>query len=90
MFSPGSRYAKETTYTVQTKRGAVTATTIPLPRRPQLLGFHRRMEGERLDYIATRHLSDPTAFHRLCDVSGTIAPDALAVRDLVGVPVTGT
>ena len=90
MFSSNSRYAKQNTYTVQTPRGPVTATTLPLPQPHLLRGFHRRLEGERLDHLAHAYLEDPTAFHQLCDVSGTITPDALANHDLVGIPVVGS
>lgn len=89
MFFAGSRYANQGSYTVQTKRGLVTATVIPLPRHPTLQGYHRRHEGQRLDHIADRYLADPDTFFQLCDASGTLAPDALAARDLVGIPVRG-
>jgi hypothetical protein len=87
MFFPGSRYQNLPTYTVTTPTGAtVTATTLPLPSTPEVRGFHRRLQGQRLDLLANFYLADPTTFWRLCDTSGTISPDALAVRGLVGVP----
>lgn len=87
MIFPGSRYAKPGTYLVTTAAGAtVTVTRLPLPQRAPLLGFHRRTEGQRLDLIAARYLSDPTATWRLCDASGAISPDALASHDLVAIP----
>jgi hypothetical protein len=91
MFFAGSRYERAGTYTATLRDGRqVVAARIPLPRSPQLLGFHRRLEGQRLDHVAAHHLGDPTAFWRLCDVSGTMLPDALGARDLVGVPAAGT
>lgn len=90
MFFPGSRYADLPTYTVTTPKGEVVrATTLPLPSRAPLRGFHRRLEGQRLDLIANRYLADPTAFWKLCDANGAIAPDALAARELVGIPKKG-
>lgn len=87
MFFAGSRYLNQPTYTVTTPTGAtVTATTLPLPSTPTVRGFHRRMQGQRLNLLANFYLTDATAFWRLCDTSGTIAPDALAARPLVGVP----
>jgi hypothetical protein len=87
MFFNGSRYKGLSTYTVTLPSGTtVTATTLPLPSSPTVRGFHRRLQGQRLDLIANFYLADATAFWRLCDTSGTIAPDALAVRSLVGVP----
>jgi hypothetical protein len=87
MFFPGSRYQNLSTYTVTTSSGAtVTATTLPLPSTPTVRGFHRRTQGQRLDLLANYYVTDATAFWRLCDTSGTIAPDALAARPLVGIP----
>jgi hypothetical protein len=87
MFFPGSRYEKTGTYTVQKDDGStVVVTRIPGPRRPALRGFHRRLDGQRLDLIAHRHLKDASGFWRLCDASGVMAPDALAGRELVGIP----
>jgi hypothetical protein len=87
---PGSRYANLGTYVVTTASGiAVSATRLPVPQGGPIRGFHRRVEGQRLDLIANHYLADPTAFWRLCDASGAIVPDALGVRDLVAVPVKG-
>jgi hypothetical protein len=88
MIFPGSRYANSGTYTITASDGTtVTALRIPLPRRAPVLGFHRRLEGQRLDLIANHYLADATQASRLCDASGTLAPDALAARDLIGIPV---
>src|ERR1041384_7417338 len=84
------RYDQLGTYTVITRTGVpVTATRLPLPRTGPVLGFHRRVEGQRLDLIASPYLSDPTAFWRLCDADGAMGPHALAARGLVGVPGAG-
>jgi len=87
LFFPGSRYADAGTYTVEKPDGTtVVATRIPLARRPALRGYHRRLDGQRLDHIANHYLRDATAFWRLCEASGTVAPDALAARELVAIP----
>jgi hypothetical protein len=87
MFFPGSRYEGAPTYTVTRPDGTqVTAVRLPLPRPGPLLGFHRRLEAQRLDLIAHHYLADPTTFWRLCDANGALSPDALAARELVGIP----
>jgi len=87
MFSAGSRYESMQTYDVTTKDGRkVTAVRLPLPVPGNLLGYHRRSSGQRLDHIASHYLSDATAFWRLCNVNNSITPDSLASRDLVGIP----
>jgi hypothetical protein len=87
VFYPGSRYEKSPTYVVTKDDGtSVAVARIPLRPKPPLRGFHRRLEGQRLDLIAHRYLKDASGFWRLCDASGFMAPDALAASDLVGIP----
>lgn len=90
MFSANSRYSGLATYTVVLANGrTVTATTLPIALRGPLLGFHPRVEGDRLDLLAARYLKEPTAFWRFCDANDSFSPDALAARPLIGVPVGG-
>jgi hypothetical protein len=87
MFFPGSRYERAGTYPVTLPDGTIaTVTRIPLPRTDPLVGYHPRVQGQRLDLIASHYLADPTTFWRLCDANNAIAPDALAMHDLVGIP----
>lgn len=90
MFHPTSRYAGLTTYPVVDERGRVrVATCLPLPSAPRAIGTHRRQDGQSLDLIADRFLADPHGFHRLCDASLAMSPDALAVRDTIAIPPKG-
>lgn len=90
MFFPGSRYEKTGIYTITKADGTmVTVTKLPLPVQSPVLGFHRRLEGQRLDLIAAHYLNDATTFWRLCDANNAMVPDALAVHDLVGIPAQG-
>jgi hypothetical protein len=90
MFQTGSRYIKMDTYTVRRADGTqVTAVRLPLPGTARPIGYHRKLVGQRLDHIAQVYLADATAFWRLCDANGTLLPDALAARDLVGIPPKG-
>ena len=65
----------------------MATTNLPLPVQTPLQGFHRRLDGQRLDLIASRYLKDATAFWQLCDANNAIAPDALAAHNLIGIPV---
>lgn len=90
MFSSNSRYAKAGTYTVTLPDGrTVTATRLPLPTAPALLGYHTRLDGQRLDLIAARYLSDATAFWRLCDANNSLSAEALGAHEKVGIPEKG-
>jgi hypothetical protein len=87
MFFPGSRYETTGTYTVTLPNDkTVRVTKLPLPQSRAILGYHHRLEGQRLDLIANRYLKDPTAFWQLCDANNALVPDALAARDLIGIP----
>jgi hypothetical protein len=87
MFFPGSRYANTGTYSVPGARGVtVVVARLPVRPGPAVSGFHQRRDGQRLDLLAAHYLDDATAFWRLCDAAGAIAPDALAVRARVAIP----
>lgn len=91
MFFPGSRYAKIGTYQITRPDGTqIAVTKIPLPSDRPLLGYHRRLEGQRLDLIANNYLNNATAFWQLCDANNAIVPDALAAHDLIGIPAKGS
>lgn len=91
MFFRGSRYEGVPTTRAATADGReVTMVKVPLAARPATLrGYHRRTGDQRLDHLASHYLSDANGFWRLCDVSGTVVPDALAARDLVAIPKKG-
>jgi hypothetical protein len=87
MFSANSRYAAMPTYTVTLPDGrVVTAVKLPLPSAQSPIGYHLRIEGDRLDLLAARYLNDPTWFWKLCDANDTVSPDALNARPQVGIP----
>jgi hypothetical protein len=88
VFSSSSRYASARTSTVRTARGdEVRAIQLPVRPRPAVDIVHTRADEQRLDHIAAHYLRDPTAFWRLCDAANVLAPDALAARREVPVPI---
>lgn len=60
---------------------------LPLPGAAAVQGYFRRANSQRLDLIANAFLKDATASWRLCDANNAVAPDALAARTLVGIPL---
>jgi hypothetical protein len=92
MIFPGSRYQKTGIYTVEKSDGTVVAALkLPLPGAALVQGYcRRRPETERLDLIANFFLKDATAFWELCDANSAVVPDALAARELIGIPPTGS
>jgi hypothetical protein len=88
MFFPGSRYANQPQYSFVLANGAtVQAVLPPTPGVQAVLGYYRRASGNRLDQIAGRFLGDATAFWQVCDANGSVVPDALDARDLIGIPL---
>jgi hypothetical protein len=87
MFFPGSRYEKAETYTLSRADGSkIKVVKLPLPTHPAVLGFHPRLDGQRLDLLANFYLKDATTFWRLCDANNAQCPDALAAHGQIGIP----
>jgi hypothetical protein len=88
MFFPGSRYLSLAPYNVTRSDGTVVQVKrLPAPGQQAVLGYYRRNTGDRLDQIAGRFLADATRFWHVCDANGAVVPDALAARNLIGVPI---
>jgi hypothetical protein len=91
MIFRGSRYQKTGARTLSRPGGASVAfLNLPLPAPAVVQGFFpRRNVGQRLDLIANFFLKDATAFWQLCDANNAMVPDALAARDMIGIPLSG-
>lgn len=50
---------------------------VPQPERFTLLQEHAVVEGDRLDNVTARYLSDPEQFWRVCDANRAMRPDEL-------------
>lgn len=50
---------------------------VPPPERFATLSEHRVQQGERLDHLAARYLSDAELYWRICDANGALRPDEL-------------
>jgi hypothetical protein len=87
MFFPGSRYIKQVQYQTKLADGTtVSAVVPPLPTNPTLIGYHTRLQGQRLDLLANYYLNDATRFWTFCDANDAVAPDALATHAQIAVP----
>ncbi|MBN3753674.1 LysM domain-containing protein [Paraburkholderia sp. Tr-20389] len=87
MFFPGSRYAGQSAYTFTRSDGAhIQLTRLPLPGPALVLGYFHRDASQRLDLIASHYMADATKFWTLCDANNSVVPDALAQRELIGIP----
>jgi hypothetical protein len=79
MFDPKSRYTGVQTYQVPDARGRlVTVVAVPAPPLEAPLGIHLRRQGQRLDHLATKYLSNPAGAWRLCELSEAMHMQAIA------------
>ena len=88
MTAPKSRYADLPVQMVTDAQGRDVPVLPPAPRGlEQLQGYHRRRDRERLDHLAHVYLDDASAFHRICNPSGAILPEALTEAAEIAIPV---
>ncbi len=84
MFEPTSRYYTLDTATFTTPGGPTVAYVrrrfLPVDSAPVLLAEHTVKQGERLDNITARYLTDPEQFWRLCDGNGAMQPEELTAE----------
>ncbi|MCE9579876.1 MAG: hypothetical protein K8W52_42555 [Deltaproteobacteria bacterium] len=87
MFDAKSRYANLSPYPVADRRGRMVMV-VPTPEAPDevLLGYHRRLQGERLDHLANAYLGDGAGFWRICELADVMLPDALAEAREIPIP----
>jgi hypothetical protein len=80
-FPPTSRYYGIDTTTLTTPDGTVIVYLerrfLPSPDRFALLLEHVVAEGDRLDNVTAKYMSDPEAFWRVADANAAMRPDAL-------------
>lgn len=87
MFDDKSRYKDAETYQVTDARGReVTVVATPSAPRQDLLGYHVRKEGQRLDHMAYRYLDNAAGFWRIAELNDAVLPDALAEADEIAIP----
>jgi hypothetical protein len=82
-----SRYGKLATYTVKDHRGR-DVLVVPVPEAPRqsLLGTHFHKQGERLDHLAAKYLSDPAGYWRIAEQNDVMLPEALTEAREIDIP----
>ena len=80
-FPPTSRYYGIETATMETADGTTVVYLrrrfLPSVDRFDLLLEHAVVQGERLDNIAAKYLSDPEVFWQIADANGAMRPEEL-------------
>lgn len=80
-FPPSSRYHDVETARLRLPDGRevlyLRRRFLPDPRSLEQVDTHRVAQGERIDQIAARYLSDPRQFWRICDGNYELRPRRL-------------
>lgn len=80
-FAMNSRYISTETATLETATHKTIAYLrrrfLPQPEKFALLQEHSVTEGDRLDNVTARYLTDPEQFWRICDANTAMRPDEL-------------
>jgi len=87
MFDNKSRYKDAESYQRTDWRGrTVTVTGTPEASQEQFLGYHLRIQGQRLDHMAYRYLNNGAGFWRICDLNDVMLPEALSEASEIAIP----
>jgi hypothetical protein len=89
MFDAYSRYLHVPTYTVMDHRGRMVCV-VQTPLNPQegLLGIHVLRQGERLDHLAFKYLSNPAGYWRIAERNEAMLPEQLTEQREIEIPGT--
>ncbi len=87
MFDDKSRYKGLKTYQRTDRRGRKVAT-VPVPAAPEekFRGYHRRIQGQRVDHMAYRYLNNAAGFWRICELNDVMLPEALSEASDIAIP----
>lgn len=87
MFDQKSRYVKLAQYTVTDHRGR-SVSVVPVAPAPAqaLLGTHRRVGDQRLDYLANLYLRNQTGFWRIAEENDVMLAETLSEASDIKIP----
>jgi hypothetical protein len=88
MFDAKSRYFSLPTYTVTDHRGrGVAVVPVPAPPGDAVLGIHVLRQGERLDHLAQKYLTNAAGFWRICELNDVMLAEALTEAREIAIPI---
>jgi hypothetical protein len=81
LFTPTSRYYNLEPAAFETEEGKtivyISRRFCPSPDKFALLQEHTVSQGDRLDNITAKYLTDPEQFWRICDANAAMNPEGL-------------
>ena len=90
MFRNNSRYKNTETYQVKDSRGRMV-TVVAVPKAPtvKFLGYHRLLQGQRLDHLAFQYLSDGSAYWKIAELNDVMLAETLSEKPQISIPAKG-
>jgi hypothetical protein len=87
IIDPNSRYASLSPYPTADRLGRAVLV-LPVPEAPiqALLGYHLRLDGQRLDHLAAYYDDDPCGFWRVAEQNDVLLPEALTQAREIAIP----
>lgn len=87
MFDDKSRYKNAESYQRTDRRGrTVTVASTPPASKENFIGYHLRIQGQRLDHMAYRYLNNGAGFWRVCELNEVMLPEALSEASEIAIP----
>ena len=87
MFDDKSRYKATETYQVTDSRGRlVTVVAVPPAPAAQMLGYHRLLQGQKMDHLAYQYLADANATWKIAELNDVMLPEALTEKSEIAIP----
>ena len=87
MFGNKSRYLNVAQYTITDRRGrTVNVVSVPPPPPFTLMGYHRLIQGQRIDHLAARYNNDSAGFWRIVEGNDAMLAEALTEKPIITIP----
>lgn len=87
MFDEKSRYKDVNQYQRTDRQGrTVSIVEVPEEKSESFRGYHRRIQGQRLDHMAYKYLRDGAGFWRICHLNDVMLPEALSEAATIAIP----
>jgi hypothetical protein len=87
MFGDKSRYKNTETYQVTDSRGRlVTVVGVPVAPSLTFLGYHRLLQGQRLDHLAYKYLADGAGYWKIAEMNHVMLAESLTEKSEIAIP----
>lgn len=64
----------------------VQVVSVPNAPRQALLGYHKLIQGQRLDHLAANYTLDEAGFWRICEANDAMLSESLSEKPEIAIP----